>query len=139
MTDEDLKVIEARAERSTPDLQYGTVTDDDSLQKEDVIFTFAQGRVATLHHNPSISTLQMCDNGGFFTTARPDALALVAEVRRLRAVMRLQMERAWERGADFYGLDNVPERHWKADRDRDVAKLLATEITDDELIGQTNG
>jgi hypothetical protein len=87
MTDDELQAIEARATSSTPDLQYGTVTDDDSLQKEDVIFTFAQGRVATLHHNPSISTLQMCDNGGFFTTARPDILALVAEVRRLRTLV----------------------------------------------------
>lgn len=72
-------------------------------------------------------------------TAIHIAGALAYELERQRGVMELQMTRAWERGADFYGLDNVPERYWKADRDRDVAKLLATEITDDELTGQTNG
>jgi hypothetical protein len=81
MTDDELKAIEARAERSTPDLEYGSVIDDDSLQKEDVVFSITHGRVATLHGGLS---LQTCDNGGFFTHARPDVMALVAEVRRLR-------------------------------------------------------
>jgi hypothetical protein len=83
VTNDELKAIEARAERSTPDLQYGSVIDDDSLQKEDVVFSIAKGRVATLHGGFS---LQTCNNGGFFTTARPDILALVAEVRRLRGI-----------------------------------------------------
>jgi hypothetical protein len=84
MTDEELQRIEALANRSTPDLQYGSVIDDDGLQKEDVVFSIAQGRVATLHGGLS---LQTCDNGGFFTSARPDILALVAEVRRLQRVV----------------------------------------------------
>jgi hypothetical protein len=81
MTEDELKAIEARANRSTPNLQYGSVIDDDSLKKEDVVFSIAQGRVATLHGGLS---LQTCDNGGFFMSARPDILALVAEVRRLQ-------------------------------------------------------
>jgi hypothetical protein len=84
MTDDELKAIEARANAATPDLEYGSVIDDESQQKEDVVFSITQGRVATLHGGLSLQTV---DNGMFFTRARPDMLALVEEVRRLRRLL----------------------------------------------------
>jgi hypothetical protein len=86
MTDDELKAIEARANAATPDLEYGSVIDDDSQQKEDVVFSIAHGRVATLHGGLSLQTV---NNGMLFTRARPDILALVAEVRRLQDVVQV--------------------------------------------------
>jgi hypothetical protein len=136
MTDEELQAIEARANAATTgpwevDQKDCTVLRapngppaDQSLMGDAQYYPWTPDRI---------------EDWQFIASARTDVPALVAEVRRLRKVERLRLERAWERGADFYGLDDVPERHWKADRDRDVAKILATEITDDELTGQTNG
>jgi hypothetical protein len=128
MTDDELKAIEARADRSTPDLQYGSVIDDDSLQKEDVVFSIAQGRVATLHGGLS---LQTCDNGGFFTSARTDVLTLVAEVRRLRAVCDGVSQKLLSTEFDVLvreGYERLPEAvgSLRANRDALVRRMRMT-------------
>ena len=62
-----------------------------------------------------------------------DVNALIAEVERLHKTMRLQMERAWERGWESRSGGGEDYRRTDNGRDRDIAELLATEITEDEL------